>query len=299
MSTRYSSWSTRWLLRIHVVCLIATNIQTSDDISWKLLTKPAIFGGDLILECKFPEKTCCDRFARRWLGGKDLRLLVMNGASVYPQKYSERFDPDSYSSKLIIHSLNSTDVNFSYACTYGFVKDVKVLKLTEEDFESYPSEPLDANITTSTENILFVNISMQQAFPKPRCTVSFDHRDISDFMKLFAVMTKLLYAVTITVSYQIPLSSCLSLFHIICRIGTKIYEIERNVTCINYTTPMIDMKSKIVHKTFLALTSIALVVFMVVGFMIIFRKKNDDDKYDVRVVYRKQAKEGISRKLSS
>lgn len=67
----------------------------------------------------------------------------------------------------------------------------------------------------------------------------FKHKDISDFMKLFAVMTKLLYAVTITVSYQMPLSSCLSLFHIICRIGTKIYEIERNVTCINYNTPMI------------------------------------------------------------
>lgn len=60
----------------------------------------------------------------------------MNGASVYPQKYSESFDPDSYSSQLIIHSLNSTDVNVSYACTYGFVKDVKVLKFTEEDFES-------------------------------------------------------------------------------------------------------------------------------------------------------------------
>lgn len=65
-----------------------------------------------------------------------MRLLVMNGASVYPLKYTESFNPDTYTSKLTIHSMNATDVNVFYACTYGFVKDVKVLKLTEEDFES-------------------------------------------------------------------------------------------------------------------------------------------------------------------
>lgn len=65
-----------------------------------------------------------------------MHLLIMNGASVYPQKYTEDFIPDSYLSKLTIHSFNSTDVNVPYACSYGFVKDVKVLKLTEEEFES-------------------------------------------------------------------------------------------------------------------------------------------------------------------
>ncbi|OPL33335.1 hypothetical protein AM593_03359, partial [Mytilus galloprovincialis] len=145
-----------------------------DEIYWKLFTKPAVFGDDVMLECKFPERTCCHRFARRWLGGTDLRLLVMNGASVYPLKYTESFRPESYSSKLTIHSLNATDVNVQYACTYGFVKDVKVLELTEEDFESYPSEPLEANITTSTENMLLINISMEDVFPKPNCTASLD-----------------------------------------------------------------------------------------------------------------------------
>lgn len=108
----------------------------SDDISWKLVNRPAVFGSDIVLECKFPEKTCCNKFARRWLGGEGLRLLVMNGAPVYPMKYTESFNPDTYTSKLTIHTLNSTDVNVSYACTYGFVKDVKVLELKEEDFES-------------------------------------------------------------------------------------------------------------------------------------------------------------------
>lgn len=108
----------------------------TDDISWSLFTKPAVFGEDVMLECKYPETTCCHRFARRWLGGTDLRLLVMNGASVYPQKYTESFIPESYSSKLTIHYLNFTDVNVPYACTYGFVKDVKVLELTDKDFES-------------------------------------------------------------------------------------------------------------------------------------------------------------------
>lgn len=65
-----------------------------------------------------------------------MHLLVMDGVSANPEKYSEVFDAETRSSKLTIHALNPKDVNIPYECTYGFKTFIKDLALYEDIFES-------------------------------------------------------------------------------------------------------------------------------------------------------------------
>ncbi|XP_063418423.1 uncharacterized protein LOC134701221 [Mytilus trossulus] len=131
-----------WIYRKLLVRFMAQyfyllNVAASaEGIGWKLQTIPAVFGSDVVLECILPSSTCCDRYTRRWLGGGNLNLLIMDGISSKPDKYSEEFTKESRSSKLTIHSLDSKDVNIPYQCTYGFSKDVKLLNMTDYNFES-------------------------------------------------------------------------------------------------------------------------------------------------------------------
>lgn len=107
-----------------------------DQIHWELLTKPAVFGNAIMLDCRLPENNCCNSYSRRWLGGHGLGLLVMDGVSAIPKKYSEVFNAETRSSKLTIHALNPNDVNIPYECTYGFKTYTKDLTLSTDIFES-------------------------------------------------------------------------------------------------------------------------------------------------------------------
>lgn len=127
-------------------------IYAVDKISWKLLTKPAVFGKDIILACRLP-KTCCERYTRKWFGGHRFRLLAMNGVSTIPEKYTEVFNADSRSSKLTIHAFNSSDVNIPYACTYGFeTSETKNLNLSDDDFESKSKQNIYLHLKSFQQN---------------------------------------------------------------------------------------------------------------------------------------------------
>lgn len=73
--------------------------------------------------------------SRRWLGGNDLHLLTMNGFSIDPAKYSEKFMKENKTSILIIHDFDIMDINVPYECIYGSSTFVKMLNLTEDKFE--------------------------------------------------------------------------------------------------------------------------------------------------------------------
>ncbi|CAC5383213.1 unnamed protein product [Mytilus coruscus] len=202
-----------------------------DKIHWELLTKPAVFGDAIMLDCRLPENACCNRYTRRWLGGHGLRLLVMDGVSTRPEKYSEVFNDETRSSKLTIHAFNSEDVNIPYECTYGFQTYIKELALSENIFESYPSEPYDVNVTTERENILTVQIKLQPVYPKPNCTAIFDGADLSEFMTINLKRKGFFYVVIISLQYKMVSIACPAQFNLVCQIGTNMFNIQRNVTC--------------------------------------------------------------------
>ncbi|CAC5420420.1 unnamed protein product [Mytilus coruscus] len=83
------SWQ-RWRYRKSFVYLLVLHLLTPDvtvsgeGVAWSLQTNPAVFGKDVVLECTLPSSTCCDRYTRRWLGGKNLPLLVMDDYPVEP-----------------------------------------------------------------------------------------------------------------------------------------------------------------------------------------------------------------------
>lgn len=239
----------RWLYRKLFVYLIVLHLLTLDvtvsgeGVAWSLQTNPAVFGNDVVLECILPSSTCCDRYTRRWLGGKHLHLLVMDGVSSEPEKYSELFDKETRSSKLTIHRLDSKDVNIPYQCIYGFSKDVKILNMTEDRFENYPVEPVDVNITVEKGNILQVRAVLQPVFPKPKCKASVDEGDISDSIRISQIRKDLFYEVIINIRYTSTSSICANLLNITCQIGTEMLEIKRKITC-RSDSPVNDVNLK-------------------------------------------------------
>lgn len=212
--------------------LLTSDVTVSGEgVAWSLKTNPAVFGKDVVLECLLPSSTCCDRYTRRWLGGKNLHLLVMDGTSSEPIKYSELLDKETRSSKLTIHRLDSKDVNIPYQCIYGFSKDVKILNMTEDRFEKYPVEPIDVNITVENGNVLQVSADLKPVFPQPKCNASVDEEDISESLRVSQIMKDLFYEVIIHIRYTSTSSICENLLNITCQIGTNMLEIKRNITC--------------------------------------------------------------------
>lgn len=121
------------VLNIHIINIIE---YFSDRISWNLLTKPVVFKRDVQLECHISTKLkCCNEFTRKWSRGKSYDLIVMNGVSLNTAKYKEYLNISANISTLTIYSFNEYDVNIPYECSYGFISDSKILKLTEENFE--------------------------------------------------------------------------------------------------------------------------------------------------------------------
>ncbi|VDI42359.1 Hypothetical predicted protein [Mytilus galloprovincialis] len=218
-----------YLIVLHLLTYDVT--VAGEGVAWSLQTNPAVFGKDIVLECKLPSSTCCDRYTRRWLGGKNLHLLIMDGTSSEPDKYSELFDKETRSSKLTIHRLDSKDVNIPYQCIYGFSKDVKILNMTEDRFEYYPVEPIYVNITVDNGNVLQVNAALKPVFPQPKCNASIDEGDISQSLRVSKIMKDLFYEVIIHIRYTFTSSICANLLNITCQIGTFMLEIKRNITC--------------------------------------------------------------------
>ncbi|VDI59472.1 Hypothetical predicted protein [Mytilus galloprovincialis] len=254
-----------------------------DEISWKLSTKPAVFGDAIMLDCRLPKNSCCNRYTRRWLGGHAFRLLVMDGVSASPKKYSEVFNSETRSSKLTINALNPKDVNIPYECTYGFTTYIKELALSEDMFESYPYKPYDVNVTTVRGNILTVEIKLQPVYPKPNCTATLDGTNISDFMTITPVLRGLFYVVIIIVRYKMNPHTSPAVFKLVCKIGTKLLDIheQNNVTCCGDSSSGEKLLSGL-KKTIL-FTAIAFIVFAVLVTLSFF-------------IYYKHCRKNISRR---
>lgn len=101
----------------------------------ELETIPSVFGKDVILKCTLPQSYRNIKQYRRWLGGNDRLLLTMNELSIDSDKYSAVFNKENQTSFLIIHVFDILDINVPYECNYGSSTFVKILNLTEEQFE--------------------------------------------------------------------------------------------------------------------------------------------------------------------
>lgn len=103
---------------------------------WTIGTKPAIFEENVKLTCSFGDDCNCPSAHRKikWTGGQQNKLLLYDGVSKYPLKYTESLETDSFS--LIIKNFSKEDINVNYACHCGFNSFKKELSLNKDEFES-------------------------------------------------------------------------------------------------------------------------------------------------------------------
>lgn len=96
--------------------------------------KPAIFEENVKLTCSFGDDCNCPLAQRKikWTDGQQKKLLLYDGLSKYPLKYTESLETDSFS--LIIKNFSKEDINVNYACHCGFKK--KELSLNKDEFEN-------------------------------------------------------------------------------------------------------------------------------------------------------------------
>ncbi|XP_071147944.1 uncharacterized protein [Mytilus edulis] len=233
-------------------------------IVWELETLPSVFGKDVILKCTLPQNCCNNMQSRRWLGGNDLHLLTMNGFSIDPAKYSEKFMKENKTSILIIHDFDIMDINVPYECIYGSSTFVKMLNLTEDKFEYHPSIPYNENTTTNETNTLVVNFSTGNVYPRPTCSAAMNDEDISSYMTTTAILKGLFYIAIITVTIVLTPASCPGLLIINCRIGTFLYDYELNVTCNKIINDSFDGKVNPTMKD-----SVLVVILSVTGIVFV------------------------------
>lgn len=116
-----------------VLILLKFIFLSSGSVSWKVANKPTRFGGDLELQCYLDNSTSLSR-SRQWSGGTLSNILVMNGNSSDPTKYSEEFDRTKRISVLKISAFDINDLYVKYTCQHGFSWKTNWLNISIEDF---------------------------------------------------------------------------------------------------------------------------------------------------------------------
>lgn len=105
------------------------------NVTWNLKTKPAIFGGDVKLECIISNKEhSCKEYIRQWYGGVHYGLLCEDGMCRNDLKYEE-VNISSCIYHLVIHNFTEQDLNQNFTCSYGIFNERKGLTLKDGPFE--------------------------------------------------------------------------------------------------------------------------------------------------------------------
>lgn len=106
-----------------VVCLVY----------WELKT-PVVFGDSATLTCIVDQDNNCDSAAtRRWDGGRNNTILMLNGHSTNASKYNEVADEPCHNFSLIIMDFGMNDFT-DYKCTFEFQTSRQTLTLDARYF---------------------------------------------------------------------------------------------------------------------------------------------------------------------
>ncbi|XP_071148143.1 uncharacterized protein [Mytilus edulis] len=200
-------------------------------VSWKLSSKPVVFGTNVKLYCKFCNNVpCCNAFTRKWTKGTHYDLIVMNSVSLNSAKYEEYLNVSTQTSILTIKNFTEEDVNIPYECTYGFDTDSKVLTLNSTDFEYHPTEDIPVKLHIDRNQKATANIIFNKVYPIPICFATDDGSDISYSLSVATERIGIFYKSNLQFQYQIK-DNCYQNISIHCTVGTT------NFTVVNSTLP--------------------------------------------------------------
>ncbi|XP_052073535.1 uncharacterized protein LOC127711502 isoform X2 [Mytilus californianus] len=171
------------LLLLRVMLLISPIRHTEESqyfyssVQWKVVNRPVVFGGDLILKCRMPISTFSCVSTSRWTRGHDNALIAFNNAT-YNKKYTSERNNICSDYYLYIHDVNESDMTDSYTCWHGYVNFTKMLTLESDTFEKHP-DYMDLQWTYGVQDkTLEANFTMINVFPAPKCQFYLEEADV-------------------------------------------------------------------------------------------------------------------------
>lgn len=110
------------------------NCLELESVTWRK-ESPILLGHDAKLFCDASNMSdCCSQRTRRWHGGASNSVLLSNGVSTNPSKYTEILSLNGFS--ILIKNILEEDVNVSYTCTYGYEVYTDILLLDKIQAEN-------------------------------------------------------------------------------------------------------------------------------------------------------------------
>ncbi|CAC5357349.1 unnamed protein product [Mytilus coruscus] len=185
-------------------------------ISWRLTTKPTVFGKDKELCCNLDDQTLLNRTGYQ-SKGENVDVLVVNSKTINDSRYSKEFHKAKITSILTITSLIG-DVNVPFTCKHGLFMYKEAINMTVENFESHPWNK-EASLKNEDGNMIF-SVKFHQVFTVPTCRASYGEDNITNILIMSSVPTDLLFKVEISLKYNASKDCIHNQFYIICCIGT-------------------------------------------------------------------------------
>ncbi|CAC5357890.1 unnamed protein product [Mytilus coruscus] len=182
-----------------------------------------------ILSCR--KEGCDSTTTRRWDGGPNNTILLLNGHSSNATKYYEITDDPCDNFSLVIMNFNMNDVNREYWCSFGFETSRQNLPLDERNFIGMPTKN---NIHVSLQQRaleLDLSIEFYKVFPKPKCKIKIgDEHLLND--NIMSNVSGLFINAYLHKTITIPKDRCHGNFSISCTLlTTAILEINKRLNC--------------------------------------------------------------------
>ncbi|CAC5357884.1 unnamed protein product [Mytilus coruscus] len=165
-----------------IVFIVQIQILIGTAVQWQRETNPVVFGKNVTLTCMVGRKEGCDKTTtRRWDGGPDRNILLLNGHSSNSSKYQEVAAEPCKNFSLVIMQFDLTDVDLEYWCSFGFQTSRQKLMLDDRHFVGVP-ENKHIQITLKQYDQLRIDlkISFYKVYPKPTCKIKIGGEHWSD-----------------------------------------------------------------------------------------------------------------------
>ncbi|CAC5357889.1 unnamed protein product [Mytilus coruscus] len=217
---------------VNIMLFIMIECDAAYNVHWKRETNPVMFGDNVNLMCMVGRKEGCDSTTtRRWDGGPNNTILLLNGHSSNATKYYEITDDPCDNFSLVIMNFNMNDVNREYWCSFGFETSRQNLPLDERNFIGMPTKN---NIHVSLQQRaleLDLSIEFYKVFPKPKCKIKIgDEHLLND--NIMSNVSGLFINAYLHKTITIPKDRCHGNFSISCTLlTTAILEINKRLNC--------------------------------------------------------------------
>ncbi|XP_071181219.1 uncharacterized protein [Mytilus edulis] len=241
------------------------NSDTNQVVYWKLMTKPAYFGGNIDLECTI--KTEETSAPMSWIRIPNGETIASDQIPTDDEKYgiTVKYDATEMIYNLTIKRLNSADVNRVYRCDFGFHSYADNLLLNDKDFISRPKEKDMKYNFSLIERTLSGTVKIENGYPEPLCSGIFEGNNLSEGMRINSTNgSSIFFNTNIEVTYSTDI--CRGFVNVTCRYGD--YELHI-IQLVDVCSVSSESKANIVA---VIIGSLLVVTVAVVGIFLLKKK---------------------------